>query len=137
MVKIWKIEKNVEFTGYISYDKKVELFKNSHIFLFPTFHGEGFPTVILEAMAAGLPVVTTATAGLIDVIKDGREGFIINSIPPNPNDISEKIIRLIEDPNLIERISKNNQKRVKDEFDVKVISKKIVEMYNNLYKKFH
>ena len=132
-----KIEKNVEFTGYISYDKKVELFKNSHIFLFPTFHGEGFPTVILEAMAAGLPVVTTATAGLIDVIKDGREGFIINSIPPNPNDISEKIIRLIEDPNLIERISKNNQKRVKDEFDVKVISKKIVEMYNNLYKKFH
>ena len=45
--KVMKIEKNVEFTGYISYDKMGYLFKNSHIFLFPTFHGEGFQTLIL------------------------------------------------------------------------------------------
>jgi glycosyltransferase involved in cell wall biosynthesis len=126
------LNKNVEFTGYITLGDKIRRYKESHIFVFPTFHGEGFPTVILEAMAAGLPVVTTANAGLVGAIENGREGFLLKTMPSEPKEIAEKIIILTENPELMKNISKNNLKRAKEEFDVKVVSRQIAAMYRKI-----
>jgi len=126
------IEDKVMFTGYISMSRKMEIFKESHIFAFPTFYGEGFPTVILEAMAAGLPVVTTPNAGLVNAIVDGRDGFLMKTMPAEPKEIAERIIQLIENPELMKKMSDNNLKRANEEYDAKVISGQIVDIYHNI-----
>jgi len=126
------LEKNVEFTGYISSEDKIKRFKEAHIFAFPTYHGEGFPTVILEAMAAGMSVVTTPIAGLVNAIENGNEGYIIQTMPPEAEEIAEKIMQLIENPELMKKISENNLFEAKEKYDVNVVSKQIGEIYHDI-----
>jgi len=123
------LEKNVVFTGYVMGEEKNEFFKNAHIFILPSYT-EGFPTVILEAMAVGAALVFTPVGGLVDVLVDGKNGYVVKSIPPNPEEISEKIIKLIKSPELMKKISENNIKRVKEEFDAKVVSRRVVDIYH-------
>ena len=130
--KEMKLIENIEFAGYVTEEQKREIFKKSHIFAYPTEHGEGFPTVVLEAMAAGMPIVTTAIAGLKDALENGKQGFIIKSKPPNPKEISENIIKLLEDEKNIEKISGNNLKEVNQKYDVKVVCKQIENIYLSL-----
>jgi len=138
--KKMNLEKNVIFTGYIIGEEKNEIFKNAQIFAFPSYT-EGFPTVILEAMAAGAALIFTPVGGLVDALVDGKNGYVVKSMPPNPEEISEKIIpnpeeisekiiKLIKSPELMKKISNNNIKRAKEEFDAKVVSRQIVDIYH-------
>jgi glycosyltransferase involved in cell wall biosynthesis len=127
--KNMNLSANVNFTGYLSLDEKQIFFKQSHIFVFPTEHAEGFPTVILEAMASGMPLITTAVAGLKDALENGKQGLIIDSNPPEPKEISQKIIQLLENKNYMKKISENNTVEAKEKYDVKIICGKIEEIY--------
>ena len=74
-----------------------EIFKYyaaADIFVFPTLY-EPFGLVILEAMASGLPVVTSEIAGSAELITDGKDGFKLKE-PKNPSEIAEKLKYLIE-----------------------------------------
>jgi len=131
------IEKNVIFNGYKTGNEKIEFFKKAHIFVFPS-HSEGFPTVVLEAMAAGLPLVVRSVGGLVDVIKDGKQGFILNTSTRSSKEIGDKIIQLIEHPDLMEKMSKNNITETKEKYDVKKTCNTIINIYDNiLIRKIH
>ena len=77
-------------------------------------------------------VVSTKVGGLAEILEDGENGFFINSVPPDPNEIADKITKLISDPNLIKKISKNNILKAKNNYDVKIITKKIENIYLKL-----
>jgi len=126
---------NVQFTGYVSEKEKIKLFKEAHIFVFPTYHGEGFPTVVLEAMAAGLPIVTTKNAALKHAFKDCINGYLLSSMPAEPEEIADKIMKLVSNPGLMKRISRNNLKEAKDKYDVSVVTDTVFQAYRDLYKK--
>ena len=66
----------VNFLGYISFEELLHQLSCNHVFLFPTM-GEGFGLVLLEAMAAGMPVITTANCGGGDIVVDGENGFLV------------------------------------------------------------
>ena len=72
------------------------------IFIFPSLF-EGFGLVLLEAMAQGLPIITTTNTGAPDIIKDGCEGFITPI--RSPQVMADKIQKLISDRNLLEEMS--------------------------------
>jgi glycosyltransferase involved in cell wall biosynthesis len=91
----------------------------------------------LEAMAAGLPVITTPVAGLADAIEDYREGLILKNIPPKPNEVAENLIKLLGNPELMKKISINNLKRAKEEFDISKISGKIINIYDTILKNYN
>lgn len=129
--KKMKLENNVEFTGYKSGDEKINIFREAHIFAFPSY-SEGFPTVILEAMAAGAALVSTSVGGLDDALKDGKNGLIIKSMPPQPEEIAEKIIQLFKNPKLMKKMSKNNVLEAKEKYDVKILSKEIGKIYEHI-----
>ena len=130
------VENKVVFTGYVPENKKIEIFKNSHMFIYPSYYGEGFPTVILEAMAAGLPVITTPVGGLKYAIKDGINGFFIKSMPPDSKEIAEKAIYLLKNPQMMIKISQDNIKYAEEKYDVQKIIQKIKEIYLSiLYEK--
>ena len=70
--------KNVKFLGKINHRNLPAIFSSANVFIFPSYF-EGFGLVILEALSAGLPVITTeATAGP-DIIRHGKDGFIFPS----------------------------------------------------------
>jgi glycosyltransferase involved in cell wall biosynthesis len=65
------------------------------IFVFPTY-AEGFPRVILEAMARGLPVVSTRVSGIPGLVKD--HALLVS--PGSPHEVAEAILKVIDDPML-------------------------------------
>ena len=69
-------DSSVRATGFLTVEKLVELYRESDLFVFPSVN-EGLAQVLLEAMAAGLPVVATELAGACDCVSDGQEGFIV------------------------------------------------------------
>ena len=66
---------NIHFHGLVEGEEKTALFQQSNIFVLPTSHGEGMPISILEAMAAGLAVITTHAGALGDFFQDEKMGF--------------------------------------------------------------
>ena len=123
------LSENVKSIGRKIGDSKIREYKNSDIFVFPTYHYEGFPNVYCEAMAAGLPVIATPRAGLADVFQNRTQGIVIRQIPPRSREIALRIIQLLKEPNLMEKISKNNSKEGKEKYDVKVVCNRIESIY--------
>lgn len=104
-VKTNKIQ-DVVFTGGLHGQQVIDVYKDSDLFFFFTSHGEGMPTVVLEAMAFGLPVITRYVGGLCDFFKDGKMGRITDSM--NPKDFAELTEPLLNDAEFTKKISRYN-----------------------------
>lgn len=87
-----KIGDAIDWTGFAR-DVKREL-GQMDVFVLPSLFGEGLPMVILEAMAAGVPIVATRVEGVPEAIRDGVDGLI--AAPGNPSDLAERIAAIIE-----------------------------------------
>ncbi len=92
---------------------------------------EGLPRVILQAMAAGIPVVATAVDGSSEVVKNGINGFLIK--PGDVEEISEKIIYILQKPQDL-KFKDSDFKSIFDEFDISLMVKKQEELYERLVK---
>jgi len=110
LVKELDLGKLVSFIGTVPHEKIPQYMVASDVFVLASL-SEGFPNVLLEAMAAGLPIVATNVMGLPEIIKDGENGFLVE--PKDPEGIAEKVLQLLGDDGLRQRVSKNNQERVK------------------------
>lgn len=130
-IKEIKLSKNVDCIGHKSGNEKIKTYQNSNILVLPSY-SEGFPNVFCEAMSAGLPIIATPKGGLADVLKDGKQGLIIKSMPPKPDDIAEKIIKLIKNPVLMKKMSQNNLKEAKEKYDVNVVCEEIGKIYEEI-----
>jgi len=104
----------VRFAGHVTGLKKAEVFHNSDIYLFPSFHGEGMPNSVLEAMACGLPVVTRKVGGLSDFFMNGKMGYMTDSTDPKV--FAELTAKLINEPKRISSISRFNARFAKVHF---------------------
>ncbi len=132
------IEKNrlgeyITTPGYISGEKKRDIFSKSDIFLFPTSYGEGCPAVVVEAMGAGLAVISTPVAAIPDIVENGLNGFIIGS--KHPKEFFAAVVKLIEDRELLNKIKDRNKKKAAKKYEIKVITRKIELMYESLINK--
>lgn len=96
--------KGVQFMGALSSEAVIDLLINSDVFVLPTYHPEGFPNSILEAMALGLPVIATDVGAITESVIDGVNGFIIPS--QSPNELIRAMRRYICEPVLVETQSK-------------------------------
>lgn len=120
--------KNVQYTGFIGGEKKIEHLLNSHILLFPTYYGEGLPTCILEAMLFGLPIISRINAAIPDWVKSGENGYLLNSL--NPEDYVPKIQNLLNDPNLYYNMATTNHQLAQRKFTKSKIKERILNLYS-------
>jgi glycosyltransferase involved in cell wall biosynthesis len=81
------LERDVHWAGFCS-DMSAE-FRRMHVFVLSSLFGEGMPMVVLEAMAAGLPVVSTRVEGIPQVVRDGRDGLLVE--PGNPQQLAQAL----------------------------------------------
>ena len=88
---------NVEFIGPVTGAAKWQTLADADILAFPSFYyNETMGLVLLEAMQAGVPVVTTRRASIPEIVREGVEGLLVNE--QDPDDLAEKILRLADDP---------------------------------------
>ena len=99
LVNTLQIGNRVVFYGTIPHKDVLELLSKSHIFVFPTRVNEGFPKAVLEAMAAGLPIVSSNVSVLPYLVSSGCGVILQNT---SPSSISHAIKDLIAEPKLIE-----------------------------------
>lgn len=103
MVQTWAIEKRVSFAGFVRHAKVQDELSCAHIFCHPSRTAkngdkEGIPGTIVEAMATGLPVVTTRHAGIPDIVRDGEDGFVVAE--QDVNAIAQALLTLVDEPRL-------------------------------------
>jgi glycosyltransferase involved in cell wall biosynthesis len=88
---------------------------------------EGMPTVILEAMAAGLPVVATRVGAVAEVVEEGVTGFVV---PPLGDDaMASALARLAADPELRRRLGEEGRRRVRERYDIEPLADRHAEAY--------
>ena len=104
------IEKQITFVGRVENELVPEYMAAADIFVLPSLR-EGMSVVILEAMASGLPIITTDTCGMSEIIRDGRNGLLVE--PKKPEQLAEKILLLLQDENLRREISTNNKENAR------------------------
>ena len=116
--------------GYLRGEKKVKVLENSHILLLPTYYPEGCPVVILEAMGAGAVILSTFAGGISEVVENGINGYLFREI--DEHKITEKIIELVTEKNILRRIGERNLKVAENVYEAKIVSQKITSLYRTL-----
>ncbi len=121
-----EISNSVKFFG--KFADVIPSYKRMNVFILPSLY-EGFGIVLLEAMAAGIPVVATNVDGIREVVIDGESGILIP--PKNPEAIADAVLKLIENPRLAEKLVDEGLRRSKS-FDIKEHVMKLDNFYANL-----
>ncbi|MCI0393141.1 MAG: glycosyltransferase [Acidobacteria bacterium] len=99
----------IDHLGPVSLEERLLFFKRADVFVLPTY-AEGTPISMLEAMAAGLPVISTPVGGIPDVVEEGVEGYIVE--PGDVEALADRIVRLINDPERRRRMGRRAQDKV-------------------------
>ncbi len=118
----------VEFIGWIPPEKIKTYYQKASVFVMPSLM-EGFGLVFLEAMAQGLPVIGGNVGGTLELIKDGKNGFLVN--PGDVNTLKEKIREILLNLELRRRVIENGYSTVR-----KYTAQKMVENTINLYNNY-
>ena len=122
------VRDRITFTGFR--DDIPELLGLMDIFTLPTYFGEGLPRSILEAMAMGLPVVTTDIRGCREAVKPGLNGLIV---PPRDSEqLANALATLLADSALRQQFGKASRARVEAEFDEHLVFQRLVDAYHDL-----
>lgn len=117
---------DIVFSGYVVGEEKEHLFKTSHIFCLPTYY-EGFPNVVVEAMAVGLPIVTRSVGGLKDFFVNGTHGFMTES--KDPRVFADFIERFVTDREFYRKVSMNNYQYAQKNFLASQAAARLQEIY--------
>jgi glycosyltransferase involved in cell wall biosynthesis len=106
-------------------EEKERLLLSSSLLLFPPVEPEGHPRVVLEAIAAGLPVVTTDRGAIAETVADGESGFVLDEAVPGQ--LAERVIELLENDSLRERMAKAARARYLAEFTQEAADRKLAD----------
>ncbi len=116
----------VEFLGRVSDDEKAQLFKTADVYVSPATGGESFGIVLLEAMAAGTPIVCSDIHGYKGVVRRGREGILVP--PRKPKAIAAGIAQLLADEDLRLQMADNGLVRA-EEFSWERVTARVDDYY--------
>lgn len=121
-----QVRNDVVFTGFITDEELVALYKGAEFFVLPSFE-EGFGIPVLEAFSLGCPVVCSNAGSLPEVGGDAAIYFD----PKSKDDLAEKIILALSDQNLRKQLIEKGEKRYK-EFSWEILAKKTLEIYESV-----
>lgn len=119
------IYEKVYFAGWVA-DPVNILMKKKFVYVCSS-EFEGLPISVLEAMAVGLPVISTRISGITTVIEDNKTGFLVS--PRNPQQLAQKIVQILDDDILCIRVARRGQQYIYDNYDIATT----VRQYEALY----
>jgi glycosyltransferase involved in cell wall biosynthesis len=110
-------------------EQRYQYFRRAHCFVLASY-GEGLPIALIEALAAGLPVVVTSVGGVPDVIAPGRHGFLCQ--PGKITEIADALTTLIKSVPLRDQMAQDNREYAYNHFDIKKCADRISQIYKML-----
>jgi glycosyltransferase involved in cell wall biosynthesis len=134
-IREYKVGNKIRLVGFKASSDLENIFKQADIFVLPS-HFEGFPYVILEAMAYGLPIIASDVGNIREMIGfDGPEpaGLLLKQTHPiNAVELAELIDELATDPTLRIRLSQNGRKRVANKYLASKVVPKLEDLFKDL-----
>ncbi len=114
------LEDRVTFRGPLTQTGLFEEYCRSSVFALPCRvledgDRDGIPNVLMEAMACGLPVVTTGVSGITELVRDGENGLVV--APDRPADLADALHRLVKDPGLAQQLADAGRGTIAERFD--------------------
>ena len=129
-VNAYGLKESIRFEGHIS-DRNhlIHLYQKTSLFVLPSHH-EGLPTVMLEAMACGCPVLATDVGGVPDIIKDGVNGVLIPA--KDSRRMASVIQSLLADPEKLYEMGVQARETVEERFSWDKIGKNFIDLYSSI-----
>ena len=121
------LQSSVTLIDYLDNAELPDVYKNSDLFVLPSLM-EGVPRTLLEAMACGVPVVTTNLPHLVDII-DGA-GLVVP--PKEPTLLSDAILTILDDASLAEKMGQQGRKKIEQEYSWEDTVKKTLVLYESV-----
>lgn len=132
MVRDLKLEDNVEFVGFVSQERKVQLLGDCTFLVLPSVF-EGFGLVLLEAFAMSKPVLVADVKPFDEVVEDKIDGYFI---PVEDIDKwSQKVIFLLSNNEICETMGKKGRAKVENTFNLDIVTQKMESLYFKLLRK--
>jgi glycosyltransferase involved in cell wall biosynthesis len=130
LIRRYSLGRQVKLLGHTSDRRQLaDLYRGAAAFVHPA-HYEGLPTVLLEAMACGCPIVATSVSGTLDVIDDGVNGLLVP--PKNPSSLAEAITYLTKQPDLARRLGNAAYQTVKERYSWEIVGRNYLSQYQEL-----
>jgi colanic acid/amylovoran biosynthesis glycosyltransferase len=135
LARAWGLEGRVSFAGFVLHENLQDELSRAHIFCHPSRtlgngEKEGIPGAIVEAMATGLPVVTTRHAGIPEMVRNGEDGFVVGE--RDVNAISQALLTLIDQPDLRIQMGRNAAMQAQQKADAVRLAEKLECIYRDL-----
>jgi glycosyltransferase involved in cell wall biosynthesis len=121
---------NCEFLGQLDAEALAQFYCDARMVVFATRCYEGFPTVLLEAMSHGLPVVCSRIGGLPEIVDDRKTGLLYE--PGNVAELTEKILMLWQDPALCRRLGDVGRRKVREEYAADRLLDRLLVIYETV-----
>jgi glycosyltransferase involved in cell wall biosynthesis len=118
-----------QLVGIVDGAEKAELLSEANLFVLPSYD-EGLPMAVLEAMAAGLAVVSSPVGGIPEVVRDGYNGFLIT--PGDIATLADKLAILASNPLLCKVMGQRSREIAQRELDVKLYIERLVALYESI-----
>lgn len=125
-----RVQDMVTWRGALFGAEKNALWKAADVFVFPTYHREGLPYALLEAMAAGTVPVTCPVGAIPDVMNDGIHGIFVN--PKTPEELASALERLERDRTLLHDMAEAARQRVQEHYTVARLADDFDQLYRSL-----
>ena len=112
-------------------EEKHKILEKSHVFCLPTYYkNECFPLTILEAMNAGLAIVSTKEGAIPEIIEDAATGFVIEA--RSPGKLAETLKTTIQDPALLQRLGTKAQEVYRQEYTFSTFESNLLHIFNKV-----
>lgn len=125
LVRSLGLSSNVEFLG-TRYDIPA-LLSGMNVLCVPSVGEEAFGRTVIEAGACGVPVVATRMGGLIDILEDGHNGFLVS--PDDPRELADAVLKLLKEPSLCRKVSEALRRKVESEFSLDRMFSQTLDVY--------
>ena len=128
-IKTHTLDDKVQITGFLGKSEIIHHLQHSSIFVLPSY-SEGFPMVVLEAMASGLPIVATRVGAIPEMIKNDINGYVVDI--KSIDQLTDKIKHLIEYPEKRSAMGQANIVKVRQLYSLEAVSEKFDKLYSSL-----
>jgi glycosyltransferase involved in cell wall biosynthesis len=124
----WGLTSRVHFLGRLTEAEALDYYCGCDILVFPTFHAEGFPMSIFQAVASGMGVVTTRIRAAADHLTEAENALFVP--PHEPTAVAEALRRLLREEGLLQHMRQANRS-LAHRFDRRVVAAQFAEIYGN------
>ena len=108
----------------------LSVFRSLDLFVIPSVEGDTIPQVLMQALAMGLPVVSTTVGSIPDVVQDGKTGFVVP--PRNAGALAERILTLLADAGLRTEMGRRGRALVEQEYSLDRMLDRLEEVYKKV-----